>query len=150
MGQLTDFTVYDGAATPVAHIMTGISVSREANVQIAEYRELSTTLPIEAQITCTLTKQLLKNGITRISERWNVPVMETVGAQNAAGYTAAPKVAYVDTFDVVAYVHPRSTTAGRRLCRMLAVNASNDVSTPAAASTTGQIPQLVDDLIFPT
>lgn len=150
MSQMANFTVYDGSATPVAHVMVGISIQREGDTIVANYRENLASLPVEAQVNCIVTAQKLKSGVIRSSVRFNVPVMEAVNGQNSAGYTAAPKVAYVNTTELVSYAHPRSTTESRRLCRMLAINAGNGVATSVAAATSGMVSELIDSLITPT
>jgi hypothetical protein len=76
--------------------------------------------------------------------------MESISGQNAAGYTAAPKVAYENTNILVGLYHERSTEEERRTARMLSVNMGNNVSTSVAAATTGLIPELFDLLVAPT
>lgn len=150
MSAMANIVVFDGAATPVSHTLVPISVTREKNTVVAEYREQLASLPVEAQVRATITKSVLSGGVIRTQSRFEVPVMEAIGSQNAAGYTAAPKVAYVDTTDLVTYAHPRSTLTGRRLCRMLAINAGNNISTTVAAAVAGPVPELVDMLVSPT
>lgn len=150
MSAIANIVAYDGASTPVAHTLVPISVTRDGDTVVSEWREQLPSLPVEAQVRCTATKTKLKNGIVRTHSRIEVPVMEAIGAQNAAGYTAAPKVAYIDTVDIVSYAHPRSTNLGRRLVRQLAVNIANGISTSVTPVVTGPVPELVDQLISPT
>lgn len=150
MSQMAPITVFDGAATPVTHTLNPVDMTRDGDTIVATYRESIASLPIEAQVNCVITLSKLKSGVFRTSVRFNVPVMEAVSGQNAAGYTAAPKVAYVDTCELVSYAHPRSTITSRRLARMLAVNAGNNVSTTVAAATSGVVSELIDSLIAPT
>lgn len=150
MAQMASITVFDGAATPVLHTLLGVSVSRNAkNELIAEYRENIASLPKEAQISCQMTYTTMKSGVVKCVARWVVPVMEAVTNANAAGYTAAPKVAFMDSFSNVSYAHPRSTVTSRRLCRMLAVNFANNVSTTVPAAVTGPASDLFDSLFMP-
>lgn len=150
MSQIANITVFDGAGTPVSHTLTAIEVIRTQDKTVALWRELLPSVPDEAQIRVTATKQRLKSGVTKCEMRVEVPTMESIAGANSAGYTAAPKVAYVDTFVETFYAHPRSTTASRRLTRQIGVNLSNNVSTSVAASPTGPIPELFDQLISPT
>lgn len=151
MSAIANIIAFDGAATPVSHTLVPVSVTRAADGSVvAEYREQIASLPVEAQVRVTITKKTMSNGIVRTSTRTEVPVMEAVGAQNAAGYTAAPKVAYIDTFDTVSYAHPRSTATGRRLVRQLGINIAGSVATSVTPATTGPVPELVDLLIAPT
>lgn len=76
-----------------------------------------------------------------------VPVMETISNQNAAGYTAAPKVAYVNQVSFIAYFSERATPAERRLARQILVNISNNVSASVAAAVTGPASELIDSNI---
>ena len=73
--------------------------------------------------------------------------MEAISNQNAAGYTAAPKIAYVDQVSIVTYFHERSPTTGRRLARMLAVNMTNNILVSVAAATAGVASELFDSEI---
>lgn len=150
MSAIADLAVYDGAATPVLHTLNPISVTREGGKVTALYRENLSTVPVEAQVTVTMTAEKLKSGIYRTEVRTVVPVMESVSGQNAAGYTAAPKVAYEDTVVQIGFFHPRSTVAGRRSARTMANNIGRGLITSIAAATTGPMPELFDSLISPT
>lgn len=150
MSAIANIAVYDGAATPVLHTLKPISVTRENGVTEALYREDISTLPTEAQVSCTLRQKTLASGVIQSELRVNVPVMESVSGQNAAGYTAAPKVAYVDSVVMTGYQHPRSTITSRRLARMIAINIANDVGISTAAAVTGPAPEAFDSQMLPT
>lgn len=150
MSAIADITVYDGAATPVAHVLKAISVTRKGDEITAEYREMLASVPAEAQVRATLKLSLLKSGVTKTECRVVVPVMEAILNQNAAGYTAAPKVAYENTVVETGFFHKRSDVTGRRLARMIAVNISNNVSTSVAAASSGPFAELFDMLVMPT
>lgn len=150
MSAIANLTVFDGAATPVSHTLAPIFVRAEKGVVQALWREQLASLPTEAQVSLTAKSEVLKSGVVRNELNVYVPVMETVTNQNAAGYTAAPKVAYVDRLQTVSYQHPRSTITGRRLIRMLMVNVMNNVSTTVAAATSGMVSELIDSQVMPT
>lgn len=150
MSAIANITVFDGAATPVSHTLGAVSVTRENGVVEALWREQIASLPTEAQVSASVRQKLLPSGVTQTELRVNVPVMESVAGNNAAGYTAAPKVAYVDTFVLTSYQHPRSTVTSRRLARMLAVNIANNVSTSVAAATSGPASEAFDSQVLPT
>lgn len=150
MSQITDIIVFDGASPPVSHTLTAMSVTRDKNRITAEWQEISATIPSAASIRCTMVKELLSSGVIKTEMRIVVPVMESPSGTNAAGYTAAPKVAYEDTVVTITYSHPRSTVAGRRLARMISVNISNNITATVNANTGGPYPNLVDSLIVPT
>lgn len=150
MSQIANITVFDGAATPVSHTLVAISVTRENGKIIALWREQLASLPVYAQVSASAIIERLKSGIWKTEVRVEVPVMEAVSGQNAAGYTAAPKVAYVNTNVFTAFSHERSDVAGRRLARQIAINLAGNISTSVAAATTGPIPELIDNLVAPT
>jgi len=151
MSSMANITVYDGAATPVSHTLTAISVSRSANGDIsAEWRELLPTVPRYAQVYALMKMSTLKSGVVKTEVVVGVPVMEAVTNQNAAGYTAAPKVAYEDRFVLTNYQHPRSTQTSRRLARQIVVNLAGNVSSSVAAATSGFVPDLFDNQVLPT
>lgn len=150
MAQLSNITVFDGAATPVSHTLVGTSLSREKDGTTALWRENSFSVPLDAQVACSMSLQKLKSGVWRSELRIVVPTMESVSGQNSSGYTAAPKVAYEDTYVMVGFHSSRSTVSSRRLARMLLVNIANNVSTSVAASAAGPLPELTDYLLLPT
>lgn len=150
MSQIANITVFDGAATPVTHTLVPVAVNREKGAISAIWREQITSLPVEAQISVEARLETLKSGVVRAEVKTMVPVMESVSGQNAAGYTAAPKVAYVSTYITTEYIHPRASIANNRTARQLHVNLQGSVSTSVAAVTTGPMPELFDLLVAPT
>lgn len=153
MSNIANIVVYDGAATPVAHTLVPVEVVKDSKTGVitAMWREQIAALPTYAQITAIarLSKNP-KSGVWNVDFRVQVPIMESVSGQNAAGYTAAPKVAYVDTSGFYGHYHERGTIAGRRLSRQIAVNIGNNVVTSVAAASTGVLPELFDTLVMPT
>lgn len=150
MSAITTLVAFDGQSTPVSHTFLAEAVAREANSVIATYKEATAGVPEAAQGRLTLTRKKLPSGVIRTSVRVELPVMEAINAQNAQGYTAAPKVAYVDTVEIAGYYHERSVISGRRSVRKLAVNILENISTTSAAATAGPVPELFDLLVAPT
>lgn len=151
MASQANITVFDGAATPVSHTFVGEEVARFADGLVrASWKETSLTLPDYACNRITISKRKLKNGMLRIENRVEIPVMEAVTNQNSSGYTAPPKVAHVVTMSLVAFVHERSTETDRRLARQILVNIGNNISTSVAAATSGPVSDAVDKYILPT
>lgn len=150
MSQMANIVAFDGAATPVSHTLIPISVVKEKDEVVAVWREANASVPAYAQVSCTMKLKRMGSGVFRASSRVEVPVMESVSGQNAAGYTAAPKVAYTDTEEHIGYFHERSTISGRRLCRQLAVNISGGIATSVTPVTTGPYAELFDMLVAPT
>jgi hypothetical protein len=150
MSAISAITVFDGAGTPVSHTLSAVSVTREKSKVIAFWRESAVGVPTEAQIRCTMTLEQLSSGVYKCVQRVEVPVQEVVTGANSAGYSAAPKVAYVNTVETTGLYHKRSDVVGRRLVRQMATNIQNNVTTSVAAATTGPLPELFDLLVAPT
>lgn len=150
MSAIATITAYDGQATPIAHTFLATGVSREGNTVTASYKEAATGVPDYAQGRVTLKHQKLGSGVNRVSQRTELPVMESVAGQNASGYTAAPKVAYVDSVEIAGFFHERSIVTGRRSVRQLSLNIGANVTTSVAPATTGPTPELFDLLVDPT
>lgn len=151
MAAIANITVFDGATTPVSHTLTAIAVSRSTSGDVsAEWREVLASVPRYAQVYATMKMATLKSGVTRAELTVGVPVMEAITNQNAAGYTAAPKVAYEDKYTLTGYQHPRSTLTSRRLARQMIINLAGNISTTVAPATTGPAPDLFDSQVLPT
>lgn len=150
MSQIANITVFDGAATPVSHTLAAVSVTRENGRVTALWRESLASLPVYAQVSVSMSIEQLKSKVYKVEQRVVVPVMEAILNQNAAGYTAAPKVAYENTVVTTGYFHQRADITGRRLVRQMAVNLAGNVSTSVAPVTTGPLPELFDQLVAPT
>ncbi len=147
MSAQANIVAFDGAGTPVSHTFTPVDAYREIGVLVAEWRENLSTVPTYACPKVSTRLQKLKSGVYRASVRLEVPVMESVSGQNAAGYTAAPKVAHTITQEWVGYYHERATQADRKLGRQLLINILGNITTSVTPSSTGPVKELVDDLI---
>lgn len=151
MAAIGTITVFDGAASPIQHDLVAVSVTRlGSGVIVAYWREALASLPTEAQVWATAKIETLKGGLVRSEFAVGVPVMEAILNQNAAGYTAAPKVAFTDKNVWISFQHPRSTVTSRRLCKQLLTNISNNVATTVTATTGGPFDQLVSQQLAPT
>lgn len=150
MSAIANITVFDGQATPVSHTFVAESVSRDKNTVTATYKEAVIGVPDYAQGRITVKRTNLGSGVKRTSVRVEMPVMESVSGVNAAGYTAAPKVAYVDTMEAVGLFHERSLIAGRRSVRQLVANLLGNITTSIFPTALGPVPEAMDQLIMPT
>lgn len=150
MSGIANIVVFDGASTPVSHTLVPITVTKENGLINALWREQLATLPTEAQVSAEMKQRTLKSGVVETRFRVSVPVMESVSGQNAAGYTAAPKVAFVDAYEEVSYAHPRSTITSRRICKQMLTNIANNVSTTVAAPTSGVFDEGFVQQVMPT
>lgn len=145
MSAQVNIVAFDGAGTPVSHTFTPIGTKSDAQLgDQAYWRENLASVPIAANAKVTTFSKKLKGGMNRCEIRVEVPVMEAVSGSNAAGYTAAPKIAFVDQVSLVSYFHDRSAIANRRLARMLLVNIANNITTSVAAAISGPGAELVD------
>lgn len=148
MSAQANITVFDGAAAPVTHTFTPAGVAKDAaEGMVAEWREILAAVPTYAQARIRTSQKQQKNGVWRVAITVQVPVMESISGQNAAGYTAAPKVAYVNSASAVGYFHERATTAERRLVKQILANLLNNVSTSVTAATTGPADELISQNI---
>lgn len=150
MSAIANLVAFDGQSTPLLHTFVAASVARQGTDIIASYKEATAGVPDEAQGRVTIKLSKLGSGVSRASVRVELPVMESISGVNSSGYTAAPKVAYIDTVEVTGYYHQRSVIANRRSVRQLAANIMNNVTTSVAAATGGPVPELFDTLITPT
>lgn len=150
MAQIANLIAYDGAATPVLHTLKPASPAVSENGEwTVHYLEDVAGVPSYANVWLRAKKKVLPSGVTRVTIRIGVPVMESVSGQNSAGYTAAPLVAFTDEGEFVFYAHPRSTTESHRRLRQIMVNLLGGVTTSVAPVTTGQLQELVDSLFMP-
>jgi len=150
MSAISNIVAFDGASTPVSHTLVPVSVVRDGAKITASWREGATGVPTIAQVTEVMTLERLKSGVYRTEGRTSVPVQEVVTGSNSAGYSAAPKVAYINTFVKTGLFHERSDVAGRRLVRQLGLNIAGSIATSVTPVTTGPFPELMDQLIAPT
>lgn len=150
MSAIANIVAFDGASTPVAHTLVADSITRMTDELQAIYGEKLSGVPEIAQVRTSIKRKILGSGVTRVVVRTEVPVMETAGAQNSAGYTAPPMVAYVDTYETVGYFHPRSMGTGRKLARQLHINILNNVSTSVVPASSGPAVEAFDSLVMPT
>lgn len=150
MSAIAAIVAFDGAASPASHTFAPVSVTRANGRIVAEYREALVSVPAYAQPRVTISLERLKSGVYRTETRVVVPVMEAILNQNAAGYTAAPKVAYENTIVTTGLFHERSDITGRRLVKQLAANIMVNLSTTTPAITAGPVAELIDQLVAPT
>lgn len=153
MANIANIAFYDGAATPVLHTLIPISVEKSrTNGKIeALWREQVATLPTYAQMEARMTlARTAKSGVWHVTFSLGTPVMESVSGQNSAGYTAAPKVAYVNTSGFFGHYHERSTIAERRLNKQGITNLLANVATSVPPVTAGLLDELIASLIMPT
>lgn len=152
MSSQANITVFDGAATPVSHLLTatGDKILQDGT-RYAIWREYNASLPTEACLTLEAYQRTLKSGACETTVVVKTPVLESVAGQNAQGYTAMPKVAYFETDKYVKISHPRSTGVIRNLNSQILKNVMSNVSTSVPAVSAGQIAfELIIQQLFPS
>lgn len=147
MSAQANITVFDGAPTPVSHTLVSVGNKSVKDELIAEWRENLASIPAYAQVTVRSSLKRMASGVYRCSWTVEVPVMETIGGANAAGYTAAPKVAHKVVAQFVQFAHERSTLTERRITRQILVNLMGNISTSVNAAVNGPAQELTDQLI---
>lgn len=151
MAQQADITVFDGASTPVSHLLKVQDNKVEANgARVSSWRENLASMPEEASIRLVIYQKTHPSGVKETRTDVTVPVMESVSGQNAQGYTAAPKVAYVDRSVYIQYKHPRSTPTSSRICKQILINLMNNVSTTVPAVSAGVVDEAAVAGFLPT
>lgn len=150
MSAQANIVAFDGAPTPVSHTLINLGSMRTETETVAEWAERLAAVPHDAQVSVTMRKRRLKSGIEQMSVTVNIPVMEAVAGNNAAGYTAAPSVAYTETVVITQYSNRRSQTATRRLARQMALNVAGGIATSVAAVISGPGPELFDLGVVPS
>lgn len=120
MSDIANIVITDGEDTPVVHTFKPVQQSPNA-----VYREDIADVPVLGQ--GKLSVALAENAsLYKTRVILEIPVMETAMAQNAAGYTAAPKVAHTLRADVVLFAHSRSTYQQRDNLISLLISALGD------------------------
>lgn len=109
MGAMTNLLLKDDATSPVE--FTFIPVSDTPNPL---WRTSVAGVPFEGQMRLNVTEERVKSGDYKFTLKFEVPVMETLGASGtSAGYVAPPKVAYTNTIIVTMFASARSTRQDR-------------------------------------
>lgn len=142
MGQQANIAVYDGQTTPALHTFTPVGVLRDSKDSItAEWVERDSSIPAVLQNRITAKTKVMGSGMTRSVLRVEMPVMDVLDQT---------KVDFFVPVEVISLRHPKATEAQVRKARMIALNASNNVTTSVAAATTGLAPDLLDAQIMPS
>lgn len=135
MAQVAPIVVADGAATPVNHTFSPVATSPDTF-----YREGISSLPLVGQGTLTIVNRSQANAkLQRVRVKLELPALETIAGNNAAGYTAAPAVAYTNTVMVEFLLPARGTVQQRKDLRVMLSNALKDA----------QIVDAIDNLNIP-
>lgn len=122
MSAVSSITIHDGKETPVDHTFYPIQTG-----ELTQFRENLSTIPIIGQgVVSIFTKLDSKSGLNKIRVVLELPALETATGQNAAGYTAAPKVGYLNKVSAEFFLPSRGTAAQRKDLRVLLSNLLTD------------------------
>jgi hypothetical protein len=158
MAAMTNLLLKDDATTPIEY--TFIPVSDTPN---PFWRTSTASVPLDGQMRCNVTQERTKSGDYKFTIKFEVPVMETLGASGtSAGYVAPPKVAYVNTGIFTMFASARSTRQDRaNLLKIVAGAVAGGSSTTSTGTldgasagdawknSTAPIPQVFVDGIVP-
>lgn len=122
MSAIANIAIQDGQAAPITHTFYPIQSGASSY-----WRENAVGLPLIGQSTVTMTvKEDKKSGLNRVVGVMQLPALETATGANAAGYTAAPKVGYINSFKFEYILPARGTAAQRKDLRVLAMDLFTD------------------------
>jgi hypothetical protein len=148
MTAMSNISVYDGEDTPVQHTFLPVSSDRDNGKNEAVWRENLSGVGLEAQPTVRLGTQRLRSGVYKVDLEVALPTQEVVTGSNAAGYSAAPKVAHVPRGKITFFFDERATQTERKNVRMIISNILR-ASTASNASGSGPGEEAVDLQILP-
>lgn len=119
MSAIANIVINDGQAAPVAH-----TFYPQASDPDAIFRESLAGIALVGNGSVKATAKLSQaaEGMNRVRVVLALPALETVTAQNSAGYTAAPKVAYTNQVSVDFILPNRGTAQQRKDLRVLLSN----------------------------
>lgn len=118
MSAIAAITIADGKGTPENHVYNPIESGLSSI-----YRTNVTTLPLIGQEVLKVMQKKVNPSIQSVTLALDLPALETATDANSSGYTAAPKVGYVNRVTVVFMLPNRGTAAQRTDLRTLLKNA---------------------------
>lgn len=117
MAAITAITIADGKGTPLNHIYNPINSGNDAL-----WRTSDGALPFIGQERVTVKLKAINASVNSVVVGLELPALETATDANSSGYTAAPKVAYVNRVTMTFMLPNRGLPAQRTDLRTLAKN----------------------------
>ena len=118
MSAIANIAIQDGQGTPVTHTFYPIQTGPTTKL-----RENLTALPTLGQgVVSVVTRLDGKAGLNRVRVVLELPALEAETGANSSGYTAAPKVAYMNKVTAEFILPSRGTAAQRKDLRTLMSN----------------------------
>lgn len=118
MSAIATITIADGKGTPENHVYNPI----ESGLQ-ALYRTQNASLPLIGQEVLKVHTKKVSPQVQSVTLMLELPALETATDANSSGYTAAPKVAYINRATCTFMLPVRGTAAQRTDLRTLIKNA---------------------------
>lgn len=117
MSDISTITIADGKGTPENHVYQPINSGNDSL-----FRTATSTLPLIGQELITAKIKKVNPNVNSVVVGIELPALETATDANSSGYTAAPKVAYVNRVTMTFMLPTRGTAAQRTDLRTLAKN----------------------------
>jgi len=125
MSAITTIVINDGAVTPLAHTFAPNGNTGTEATYVDRATGISIGFP-------TLRTGLLQAGVkqplNKVRFRLAVPRLEVVSGSSDAGFTPAPRLAYLCSVDCTMIFHERSTVQDRKDIRLLFRNLLADAT----------------------
>lgn len=135
MADIANLAIQDGKATPLTHTFYPLKSGMDA-----AWRTSDSALPLIGQETVNARIKRLPSGINVVTLTLDGPALETATGANSSGYTAAPKVGYVNRVKVEFMLPDRGLSSQRKDLRVLLIDLLSEVN----------IVDIVDNILPPT
>lgn len=117
MSDISTITIADGKGTPENHVFQPINSGNDSL-----FRTANATLPLIGQEVISAKIKKINPQVSAVVVGIELPALETATSANSSGYTAAPKVAYVNRATLTFMLPVRGTAAQRTDLRTLVKN----------------------------
>lgn len=135
MADIANLAIQDGKATPLTHTFYPLKSGMES-----AWRTADASLPLIGQETASARIKRLPSGINVVALSLDGPALETATGANLSGYTAAPKVGYVNRVKVEFMFPDRGLTGQRKDLRVLLIDLLSEAN----------IVDIIDNVLPPT
>ena len=115
MPAIGQISLTDGQATPATHVFNPIS----SNPPIYKRNGVGAALIAEETLNIDLKRATANSPVNRPVLVLEIPVLEQSTGSTPSGYTAPPKVAYVERVKIEFFHHQRSLESSRKDLRVI-------------------------------
>lgn len=116
MSDITTITIADGKGTPLNHVYQPLTSGMDMSFRTESGQ------PLIGEETVSVRIKKVNPQVNSVVVSLELPALETATDANASGYTAAPKVAYVNRVTMTFMLPVRGVAAQRTDLRVLAKN----------------------------